>query len=259
MERRRQLGHAWGGRLGAVLGLAAAGAALWVVAAPERSGETARAGVPQQTVVCSTFFEPEHPLELNTVVAGRFVKSIAMEKEVYRCIDVGSRIVRRLYDVELFVEIVEEARRGKVEPIEKRVELAVCAKDVAPQPSAPRITCRAGDVSLQPFDAPFAGCGLATAQPRDPVEMNTVVVQAGGLALPLPSGQPLVKTVKVEKEVFDCDGPVVDVFLFTEIVEARTRRGLGPIGKTFEAILCRKERATLEAAPRVRCMQLPVS
>ena len=213
----------------------------------ERNEDTeARAAVTQQVTQCSSFFEPEHPLELNTVVVGRLVKTIAMEKEEIRCIQAPTGITVQVYDVEVFVEIVEQAANGRVRPIQKRVELAVCAKDIRPQRTPPGIRCRASDVPLQNFADPFVGCGRADRQPRDPVEMNTVVLRDA-----------LIKTVKVEKELFDCDGPVVELFLFTEIVESGRTTRLAAVSKTFEAILCRKERATIERAPAVRCMQLP--
>jgi hypothetical protein len=244
-----------------VLGIVVATTALvWVVAQATWGEASSSASVPQQQPVqCSFFFEPEQPLELNSVATGRFVKSVAMEKEINRCTEATSRLLVRLYDVELYVEIIEQARNGTIKPVEKRVELAVCSKDVRPQRSAPRIRCRASDVPLKAFDDPFIGCGLATKQPTDPVEMNTVAVQRGGFPIPLPTGRPLIKTIKVEKELFDCDGPVVDLFLFTEIIESEVRDSVRPISKTFEAILCRKDRATLEAAPPVRCMQVPTS
>jgi hypothetical protein len=247
----------------AVLGAALfAGAALvWVVAhAAQGQASTASPVVAQQQpVTCSSFFEPKQPLELNTVVSGRFVKSVAMEKEYIRCLQGPSGIVVRVYDVELFIEIIERAWKGTVAPIEKRVELAICAKDVRPQRAAPKVTCSAKDVPLQTFADPFVGCGWVTKQPSDPVEMNTVALQSRAFHSYFHSGEGLVKTIKVEKELFDCDGPVVDLFLFTEIVESETKGTIRPISKTFEAILCRKEKATPEAGPRVRCMQIPTS
>jgi hypothetical protein len=244
-----------------VVGIVAAAAALvWVVVQATKGEASASAIVPQQQPVhCSFFFEPEQPLELNSVFTGRLVKSVAMEKEINRCIEERSRLLVRLYHVELYVEIIEQARNGTVKPVEKRVELAVCSKDVRPQRSAPRIRCRASDIPLKAFDDPFIGCGLATKQPTDPVEMNTVAVQQGPFPIPLPTGRALIKTIKVEKELFDCDGPVVDLFLFTEIIESGVKGSIRPISKTFEAILCRKGQATMNAGPPVRCMQLPTS
>jgi hypothetical protein len=130
---------------------------------------------------------------------------------------------------------------------------------VRPQRAAPRISCNATDVPLQTFSDPFVGCGWTTKQPTDPVEMNTVVLQGSAFHFPFAKGEPLIKTIKVEKELFDCDGPVVELFVFTEIVESERKGTIRPISKTFEAILCRKERATQEAGPRVRCMEVPTS
>jgi hypothetical protein len=262
MSRRHQLRSMLNRRPLATLAIVIAGAAIAAVVLQATRGDVAteaQAAVAPPSVQCSNFFEPEHPLELNTVAVGRFVKSIAMEKEEVRCVQSPSGNTVQIYDVEIFVEIIERAQRGKVQPIEKRVELAVCAKDVRPQRTPPRISCNARDVPLQPIPDAFVGCGWTVKQPRDPVEMNTVVVQNSTIPipLPLPVGEPLIKTVKVEKELFDCDGPVVEIFLFTEIVESGAKASFHAVSKTFEAILCRKEQATIERAPAVRCMVLP--
>jgi hypothetical protein len=261
MSHSRQLSAAVRRRAVLFAALFAGAALVWAVAhAAQGEASTASpVAAQQQPVGCSFFFEPKEPLELNSVVSGRFVKSVAMEKELVRCVNLQSRVVVRVYDAELFIEIIERAWKGTIAPIEKRVELAVCAKDVRPQRTAPRVTCSARDVPLQPFPDPFVGCGWVTNQPSDPVEMNTVALQGRRLHFSFHAGEALIKTIKVEKELFDCDGPVVDLFLFTEIVEAESKGTIRPISKTFEAILCRKERATPEAAPRVRCMQVPTS
>jgi hypothetical protein len=190
--------------------------------------------------------QPGEPLELNSVnVRDVFVKTVAMQKEVFDCNvpnpQGGSHLQVR--DLETFIEIVELHRGNQIFPVSKSVESVLCVKDFPfPQPGGSAV-CRAQPVPLggAPDPTPFQGCVPlpAQSQPFAPVRMSTVAIDT------------MTKTVKVEKEVLDCshrfNGPVLgDVYLFTEIIEgpSQTPQGfptLAPISKTFEGIICFKD------------------
>ena len=68
-----------------------------------------------------------------------------------------------------------------------------------------------------------------------------------------------MKTIKLDKEIFNCDETIVEVFLFTEIVEVQTRRGFKPVSRAFDAIECVKPSSLAIGHPRLRCGRLPAS
>ena len=55
-----------------------------------------------------------------------------------------------------------------------------------------------------------------------------------------------VKTVTVEKEVFDCAGQIGDLYLFTEVIESAHGRDVRPVGTQFEGVICLKNEATAQ-------------
>jgi hypothetical protein len=205
------------------------------------SGPVARG---QQSVTpCSLAddaLQPDQPLELNHVALGTLVKTLAMEKEVFACLDREGRRIDRIRDVETFIEIVERAVQGSAGPTMRRAELSLqvaqCTKDfvegtVGCSMSKPDRVIRRLDGDVLDFRScqPHASAHL---QPRDPVEMGTVPVDAQ-----------LVKTTKVEKEVLDCEGRIVDLYLFTDIVERRQLKPgptVRPISWAFLGIACIK-------------------
>lgn len=67
---------------------------------------------------------PTHPIEMNTVVVGEVVKTIKAQKEMFRCTGGGTE-TDRLVDLETFTEIFEAG--PLLEPVLKRVEIAICA------------------------------------------------------------------------------------------------------------------------------------
>ena len=78
----------------------------------------------------------------------------------------------------------------------------------------------------------IAKCELS-AQPMDPLDMNTVMFQE------------IVKTIHVEKEILSCktlQGPpiIIDLSIYTEIIENIRRPGAEALKKSFEAITCAK-------------------
>jgi hypothetical protein len=165
---------------------------------------------------------PQEPLEMNTVpLFGFMAKTVAMEKEVITCAN-SSFIV----DTETFVEVVE--RGSKV--IDKRVEVTQCFKELRPSANnVGTIKCRPPrDIPIgPPIDRPLRGC-TALPSPSDPVEMNTVALKN------------LVKTIKLDKENFQCGIDVMDVYLFTEVIEKASFFDVKPIEKRYEGIVCRK-------------------
>jgi hypothetical protein len=200
--------------------------------------------------------QPEAPLKLNLVAVGKLAKTIAMEKEVFDCFDAQSTL-SEIRDVETFIEIVERADnrrddRGKkrhrkriahsgkpsrgLKTLSKRVDTATCRKNL----TTGRVACATRRVPLGVTNAPLAGCTTTRSrypfepltQPAHPVEMSTTVLDGR-----------VVKTVKDEKEVFDCAGRIADVYLFTEIVEAVDRRGSGfeGVARTFDGVICFKD------------------
>jgi hypothetical protein len=192
---------------------------------------------------------PEEPLELNSVVSRDFVKTIAVEKEVFNCIDQFGRPL--IKDVETFIEVVERRQGQEITLVDERVEVAECVKNLANG----RVTCSARTLTLAPgaTPSPLVACDPPEdiPQPRDPVEMDTVAVGN------------LVKTTKVEKETFACgQGPALkdfigDLYIFTGIVEGpgETAEGestLQPIATGFLGMMCFKDEiaGTVEACRR---------
>lgn len=239
---RRPFGRA------AVVGVLLAGAVL-AIALFTRSDESKAQPQPGTCELASPPQAPEEPLEMNSVVFRDLVKTVVMEKEVFNC--TGQAGQPQIKDVETFVEVVELRDGREIRVVDERVEVAQCIKNLANG----RITCSASTAELHPPQSqPLTGCSQpeGLTQPRDPVEMDTVV-----------SGS-LVKTIKVEKETFQCGGgPAVaefigDLYLFTEIIEApgetaEREATLQPVVKAFRGIVCFKDEqtATVVACARV--------
>lgn len=189
--------------------------------------------------------DPAEPLELNTVESGKLIKTVAMEKEVFNCFDAAGASVSHVVDLETFIEILEAPVPGTVRVVDKRVEVTRCVKSFREG----FIRCVARNIPLGEADQGIiATCRLPRerSQPSDPVEMNTVASSHFGV----------VKTIKLDKEIFDCGPFVGDFYLFTEIIEAPRKGGtLAPVEKRFEAILCFKNR---ERQDIDRCVQIKI-
>jgi hypothetical protein len=180
--------------------------------------------------------QPEEPLAMNTVRVGNLVKTIATEKELFTCVDASGDVVQ-VHDLETFVEIVERRRGRGFATIGRRVDVAVCTKDLV----GGTVSCGAKQMTLRPTQQPLRGCSAVSGtypfepieQPRRPLEMNTVVVGD------------LVKTIKLDKEILQCGGLVGDVYLFTEIVQERVGGQAGPtfrpVSFTFDGVVCFKD------------------
>lgn len=206
-----------------------AGSVLW--AAPQ--------GAAQQVLDCTLQDpQPEHPLEMNTVVSDPrtsqfrdpLIKHVIMQKTIFNCVsDAGTPEERSfIRDVETFIEIIQRVQAGRTVPVEKRIEEVTCDKGAPP--SSFEISCSVRDVPLEQVPPDFT-CPPGQG-PTDPTEMNTVIT----------SRQDVVKTLKVDKEIFEC-GPFLSehVYLFTEIVEQRAVGAADTIRvteKKFQAIAC---------------------
>lgn len=212
--------------------LIAAGAIWW--AGPQ--------GAAQQAFVCHLAApQPEHPLEMNSVVSDPrtsqfrdpLIKHVIMEKEIYNCVrDPGTPDERPFVrDIETFIEIIQRVQAGRAVPVEKRVEQVICDKG-APPGGFFGITCSTRDVPLEQAPPAF-DCPPARPEMTDPTEMNTVIT----------SRQDIIKTLKVDKEVLQCSESPTEahVYLFTEIVEQRAGGPADTIRiteKKFQAITC---------------------
>jgi hypothetical protein len=219
------------------LGLAfAAVVALGIVLGPLATGGGGQSPspIPQGCQLKSP--QPEAPLKLNVVAVRRFVKSIAMEKEVFNCYGAESRL-EQVRDVETFIEVIERTRSGgRTEVLAKRIDVVSCVKDL----TNGRVSCRSEAMQLGSTSTPLARCTTTHGtypfpelqQPAHPVEMETVVLRNG-----------LVKTVKVEKEVFFCNGRIADLYLFTHVHESATTRSVRTTGERFDGVICFKDEA----------------
>lgn len=183
--------------------------------------------------------QPGVPLQMNLVGSGGLFKTVAMEKEIFDCTSPASGTITVISDVETFIEIVER----NTSLVEIRTEIATCNKNFV----TGTILCRTVPLQLGKTAAPLQGCNPATeTAPFAPVVMNTVI-----------SG--VVKTMKVEKEIFQCTpiagtAPMIgDVYVFTEIDEARTTLATGvvtyrDVAHKFMGVVCYKQESTASVA-----------
>ena len=232
-------------RLGVLL---AAGVAFAIVLGPLAAGggsaSPSPSPIPQGCQLRAP--QPEAPLKLNVAVVRRFVKSIAMEKEVFNCYEAQSRLAQ-IKDVETFIEIIERTTSGSsskksghksasvgTDVLARRIDVVSCVKDLTDG----RVSCKSEAMQLGTTSTPLSQCGTTHGtypfpeleQPAHPVEMETVVLRNG-----------LVKTVKVEKEVFFCSGRVADLYLFTHVHETATSHAVRTTGRRFDGVICFKD------------------
>jgi hypothetical protein len=187
--------------------------------------------------------QPEAPLELNVVAVKNLVKTIAVEKELFGCFDAQSNLAS-IKTVDTTIEITERGTTGPnptITTVGKSIETQTCAKNL----QTGRVSCKAEAVPLGTTETPLTGCSVnhgtypfdPVQQPTHPIEMSTVVLDDG-----------LVKTVQVEKEVFDCAGRIGDVYLFTDLVESTQSTGFRPVRTQFGGVVCFKNEATAQLA-----------
>jgi len=209
--------------------------------AQSRFAGTTRRIVAQEDFAARCFLatQPSHPLELNTETLGSRFKSVAMEKEAFTC-NGGNQTV----DVETFIEVVERVvdddddhNGDRVSVESRRVETATCVKDF----DLGYVQCNSGTPPLIDVqsDTPLPpDCSPSSTQPQDPVVMTTD--ETGGL----------IRTVKVEKEVLKGCNPGgatntgdADLYVFTEIIEAKRGNSIRPVQRRFDAFICVKNAA----------------
>ena len=205
--------------------------------------------------------QPEHPLELNHVPSGRLVKTIVMEKEVFECRDGETGRVLQIRDVETFIEVVEAViNNDTVRRLEVGLQVAQCTKHFDKGAVACKGTEQDREIATanaQVLD--FRQCQPhpnSDLHPRDPVEMETAFL-----------GSEWAKTTKVEKEVLLCGENVVDLYLFTEIVERRrplssSVQTMRPVGlPRFFGIVCikRTPSESLGSVSTNNCYRFPLN
>ena len=201
--------------------------------------------------------QPDAPLRLNAVAVSNFVKTIAVQKEIFNCYDAQSNLAT-VKDVETVVETVErgdlkgKGRRSShhsagrwdggaasMTTVAESVEADTCTKNL----QTGRVGCTSQPVPLGVADTPLAKCTVTKGtypfdtiqQPGEPLGMSTVALDNG-----------LVKTVDVENEVFACSGQIGDLYLFHDNVELQSGNGFRPVSSRFEGVMCFKNEATAQ-------------
>jgi hypothetical protein len=185
--------------------------------------------------------QPEAPLKLNVVAVKNLAKTIAVEKEVFSCFDAQSRLAQ-IKTVDTTIEFTERGGTGTkptLVTVSKAIESDTCVKDT----TTGRVSCKAEAIPLGATETPLTKCQLtkgtypfdAVQQPAHPIEMETVTLDDG-----------FVKTVQVEKEVFDCEGRIGDVYVFTELVEATQANGFAHVRTQFDGVACFKNETTAQ-------------
>jgi hypothetical protein len=233
-------------------GTAAVVAALFVLVIVRSAGAASPSPspspIPQGCQLVSP--QPEAPLKLNLVSLHDVAKTIVMEKEVFDCYDSQSTLAS-VRDVQTFIEMIERGVQGKprgkhdddrrsgVQALGKMVQADTCIKDL----KAGGVSCKSVSLPLGVTTTPLKGCRVTKGtypfpvvpQPTHPVEMSTVAIGSG-----------LVKTVAVEKEVFDCGGQIGDLYLFTEVIEQAKGFTVRPVSTRFEGVMCLKNESTAQ-------------
>jgi hypothetical protein len=185
--------------------------------------------------------QPEAPLMLNVVAVENLAKTIVMEKEVFNCYDAQSTLAQ-VKDVQTFIELIERGERGKspgMKALGKTVEADTCINDL----KSGGVSCKSVSVPLGVTTTPLAKCSVTKGtypfpvvqQPTHPLEMSTARLS-----------NRLVKTVMVEKQVFDCAGQIGDLYLFTEVIELARGTDLQRVGTRFEGVFCLKNETTAQ-------------
>jgi len=225
--------------IGLIVGLLLALAASAALAARTNAPSKLAAAPEGPAASACTLTGPREGLELNTVVVGQLFKTVAMEKELFKCGPAGTTQVTQQRDVETFIELVENTQGQLVQPV--LVMRTICVMD----PPTGKVTCTNTNVpSGGSNPTPLKGCQPGSfATPDDPVEMDTAVTSG------------IAKTIKVDKSWYTCDTPqgprIQDVYVFNEVLEQRNASapGLKPFARKTIGIVCTKDqqRATITA------------
>lgn len=216
-----------------------AGALLWISVG---TGSVLAQAGPVRCLSAEREFDLHDPIEMNTVVVDKVSKTIKIDKEIFLCHDDTDAVPDRIVDVQLFTEILERISERDAPVVRTSFEVIICEKDFR-RPAS--VKCHEQDPGPRPEIPPLDQCAPAGfdgeqpfgQQPKDPIEMNSVVFRFN------------VKTIKTQKEMFICPDPqnpnqrlIVDVETFTEIIESRDPTiGFGPVLKRVLTAVCVKD------------------
>jgi hypothetical protein len=126
-----------------------------------------------------------------------------------------------------------------VEALSKAVQANTCIKDL----KSGGVSCKSISLPVGVTRTPLEKCRVTKVtypfpvvpQPTHPIEMSTVTLS-----------DRLVKTVSVEKEVFDCGGQIGDLYLFTDVIELAKGLDVRPVATRFEGVIRLKNESTAE-------------
>ncbi len=185
--------------------------------------------------------QPSAPTRLNSVWLGKTGKTIVVDLETFNCYDSKSTLAE-LKQVQTFIELVDTAQSGHTPgsvAVARSVEGHICTDGLV----TGGVSCQTVTVPLGTTTTPLAGCSVvsgtypfpAIVQPSEPLELGTVSLGGG-----------VVETVSVTKQVFDCQGSIGDLYLFTETSELLTSNGKPPsaLGTKYEGVICTKDATT---------------
>jgi hypothetical protein len=171
--------------------------------------------------------QPTDAIDMNTVVSKTAVKTVHVEKEIFRC-EIPNIPGLTIVDVSIYTEIIEDLSAFPTVKSNTAFEVITCVKNdngnviacknTIPSTAEPALSCKPSTVAF-------------------PIEMNTIVASNG-----------IVKTVEAQKEVFKCpmDIPKAfkDVTIFTEVFENMVGQPTQNIIKLFEVTTCVKDKFT---------------
>ena len=172
------------------------------------------------------------PIDMNTIIFKDIVKTVHVEKEIFKCITKNGAPVIAM--VSLFTELFENLKNQST--LNKTVETVTCVKGYNGTISY----CDSKRIPISnqyPFSISCDPSKLNILNIMSPIEMETVVNSNG-----------ISKTIEVEKEAFLCTykqnkpTQILDVMLFTEIFENVLSGTV--IKKNVESISCLKDIGT---------------
>ncbi|HZQ64862.1 MAG TPA: hypothetical protein VFA66_06520 [Gaiellaceae bacterium] len=159
------------------------------------------------TFSCTDTNGPTFPLEQNTAAAGHLVKTVAMEKDILSCNPTNTSDPHFTRDLETFVDVIDRQSGSSLGFLTAKAFASTCDKTFTS--AATTVACAAKKLPLVAGPAPnLQACGVGR-QLADPVVMNTARTLDGKV----------VKTIKVEKEIFSCGNVMRDLYVFTQLIE----------------------------------------
>jgi len=193
--------------------------------------ETATTNIPDAIKVskCNIVNPPTDSVDMNTIIFKDIVKTVHVEKEIFKCITKNGAPVIAM--VSLFTELFEDLRTQST--LNKTVETVTCVKGYNGTVSY----CDSKQIPISkqyPFAVSCDPSKLRILNIMSPIEMETVVSSNG-----------ISKTIEAEKEAFLCTykenkpTQILDVMVFTEIFEKVSSGTV--IKKNVESISCLKD------------------